>query len=58
VTAGQVQADSIEPLADPAPDLVGIVVVDDSPAHLQLEVVQVVGRERGVMLEVWPAQVP
>jgi Holliday junction resolvase RusA-like endonuclease len=36
----------------------GGLLVSDAPAHLQLEVVQVVGRERGVLLEVCPAQAP
>ena len=32
----------------------GGLLVSDAPAHLQLEVVQVVGPERGMLLEVWP----
>jgi hypothetical protein len=34
--------------------LKGILVVDDSPAHLELEVRQQLGRERSVRVEVWP----
>jgi hypothetical protein len=30
------------------------VVVSDAPAHLKLDVVQLLGRERGVVLEIWP----
>jgi hypothetical protein len=35
--------------------LKGILIVDDSPAHLQLEVGQELGQERSVRVEVWPA---
>ena len=35
--------------------LKNILIVDDSPAHLALEVRQELGRERSVRVEVWPA---
>jgi hypothetical protein len=35
--------------------LKGTLIVDDSPAHLRLEVRQQLGKERSVRLEVWPA---
>ena len=35
--------------------LKGILLVDDSPAHLELDVRQQLGKERSVCLEVWPA---
>jgi hypothetical protein len=34
--------------------LKGILIVDESPAHLQLDVRQELGKERSVQLEVWP----
>jgi hypothetical protein len=34
--------------------LKGILIVDDSPAHLELDVRQRLGKERSVCLEVWP----
>jgi hypothetical protein len=36
--------------------LKGILIVDDSPAHLDLEVRQELGRERSVRVEVWSAE--
>jgi len=44
-----------KPLVDA---LKGIAIVDDSPAHLELDVRQELGRERSVRVEVWPAQAP
>jgi hypothetical protein len=41
-----------KPLVDA---LKGILVVDDSPAHLVLEVHQQLGQERSVCVQVWPA---
>jgi hypothetical protein len=41
-----------KPLVD---GLKGVLIVDDSPAHLDLEVRQELGRERSVRIEVWPA---
>jgi hypothetical protein len=38
--------------------ITGGLLVSDAPAHVPLEVVQVVGRERGMMLAGWPAQAP
>ena len=34
----------------------GGLIASDAPAHLQLDVVQVLGPERGVELEIWPAE--
>jgi hypothetical protein len=34
--------------------ITGGLIVSDAPGHLKLDVVQVVGRERGVVLEIWP----
>jgi hypothetical protein len=34
----------------------GGLIASDAPAHLQLDVVQVLGPERGVVLEIWPAE--
>jgi hypothetical protein len=36
----------------------GGLIVSDAPAHLDLQVVQALGPERSVCLEVWPAQAP
>jgi Holliday junction resolvase RusA-like endonuclease len=36
--------------------LQGILIVDDSPAHLELKVRQQLGKERSVRLQVWPAE--
>ena len=41
-----------KPLVDA---LKGILIVDDSPVHLELEVRQELGKGRSVRLEVWPA---
>jgi hypothetical protein len=38
--------------------ITGSLIASDAPAHLQLEVVQTFGPERGVCIEVWPAQAP
>jgi hypothetical protein len=38
--------------------VVGGMLADDSPAHLELEVRQQLGKERSVCVEVWPAQAP
>jgi hypothetical protein len=35
--------------------MTGGLIADDDPAHLTLDVVQLVGPARGVELEVWPA---
>jgi hypothetical protein len=36
--------------------LKGILIVDDSPAHLELHVRQELGKERSVRVEAWPAE--
>jgi hypothetical protein len=38
--------------------ITGSLIASHAPAHLRLEVVQAFGRERGVLLEFWPAQAP
>jgi hypothetical protein len=48
--------DNLYSRAKPIVDaLKGILIRDDSPAHLELEVRQELGKERSVQLEVWPA---
>ncbi|HKO23166.1 MAG TPA: hypothetical protein VJY65_00330 [Chloroflexota bacterium] len=42
-----------KPLVDA---LKGILIVDDSPTHLELDVRQELGKERLVRLQVWPAR--
>jgi hypothetical protein len=37
--------------------VVGGLLVDDGPAHLTLGVVQVLGPQRGLTLEIWPLEV-
>jgi hypothetical protein len=44
---------SIKELVDA---LKGILIVDDSPDHMELELVQVLGRERVLTMEVWPME--
>jgi hypothetical protein len=34
--------------------ITGGLIVSDAPAHLHLQVVQTLGPERGVTIEVWP----
>jgi hypothetical protein len=36
--------------------ITGGLIVDDAPEHLHLQVVQTLGRERSVVLEIWPAE--
>lgn len=49
--------DNLYARAKPIVDaLKGIAIVDDSPAHLQLEVRQELGKERSVRVEIWPAE--
>jgi hypothetical protein len=44
---------SLKPCIDSL--VVGGLLADDSPAHLELDVRQQLGKERSVCLEVWPA---
>ena len=44
---------SIKELVDA---LKGVLIVDDSPEHMHLELVQVLGRDRHVTIEVWPIE--
>jgi hypothetical protein len=47
---------SLKPCVDGL--VVGGLLTDDSPAHLELDVRQQLGKERAVCLEWWPVQVP